>query len=198
MAHCPSLCLHLLIRTWAENPCPSSPGKPRCPRTAEFHSASHSAGLPAQWLRKTRGWATAEPWRVVWSPYPQDKQRERTSNQSPAALCRVGGGDLPREACLLLGGDRAGSSRPEEADKGRLGPQHLHVYLRSGSLHGRAPGFTLWIPGPDSSSCLCLSLSLAMCFSNCVSTCATLQVIHPSQPHTQGEGRAGQDQARMC
>lgn len=42
------------------------------------------------------------------------------------------------------------------------------------------------------SATLCVSHFLwPFCLSNCVSACAALQVIHPPQPHAQGEGRAG-------
>lgn len=120
---------------------------------------------------------------VTLSPGQRVRQKERSPGQAP----RTGWGRLAQGSLTALKcGDRVKWAPP--ALGGRQGtprtPASMYVSMCLALLFGSLA----------LSATLCVSLCLAMCLSNYVSAYATLQVIHPLQPHTQGEGRAGPGQ----
>lgn len=141
-------------------------------------------GSQVRWVRREQaGPQQGHGWRYG-HPIPRTSNGTKGEKPQPAAplLCTdwVGRACLGRPACFEVETGPVGSSRPEEADKGHLGLQHLCVALRAQTAWWSAWLYSLdfWISG-SVSYFLCLSLSLAMCLLNHVSACATLQVIHP-------------------
>lgn len=83
---------------------------------------------------------------------------------------------------------------PRRQTKGTCWDPGTRVCYPERGLHGGVSGFALWISGPLSCSLSVFHFLWPCGLSKYVSVCAALKVIHPHQPHAQGEGRAGPGQ----
>lgn len=159
--HSPSLCLHSLIRNWAENPCPCHTGTQDILEYMNFiqlpilqgclyrgrkkGEADPSVDSQVRWVRREQTLGpsrTMEGGIVTLSPGQALKQRERRPSQGPYCPVQTGWGGLVQGGLPAL----------RYGNRARLAPPGLRTQTRS-----------IW----DSSTYVCIS-EQGLCMRECL------------------------------